>query len=359
MRPPLAGAKAPPKAGAGGVGGSDTGACGLTCPASAPLCDPSTLTCVRCYEGNTTACDPAKPACDMSTHTCVLCTAQDEDACSGDKPACDGANSDCVQCTADNHKACSGETPLCNETTKKCVQCLGTAGDACPAELPACDVAKNTCVACLQSADCGMATRARCDTGNHACGACVADGDCQHFPNTPVCDLTSGSCFACTTQSEQLRCPGRTCILASHTCGTASIGSLQECSSCQSDHECAPGLGCVAQSVGGRSVGNFCFPTRGSALCTGMAAMDRPYSHVVAARSVDDVQGSYCQPNVACPSVLDALLGKTCSMQGPSDQTRCGGAANEGLCAAGKCTYRCQNETDCLPGGQCSMGVCE
>jgi hypothetical protein len=295
----------------------------------------------------------------MSTHSCVLCTAQDEGACSGDKPACDAANADCVQCTAESHKACSGETPLCNETTKKCVQCLGTAGDACPAELPACDLAKNTCVACLQSADCGMATRARCDTGNHACVACVADGDCQHFPNTPVCDLTSGSCFACTTQSEQLRCPGRTCILASHTCGTASIGSLQECSSCQSDHECAPGLGCVAQSVGGRSVGNFCFPTRGSALCTGMAAMDRPYSHVVAARSVDDVQGSYCQPNVACPSVLDALLGKTCSMQGPSDQTRCGGAANEGLCAAGKCTYRCQNETDCLPGGQCSMGVCE
>jgi hypothetical protein len=201
-----------------------------------------------------------------------------------------------------------------------------------------------------------MLARARCDAGNHTCETCAADSDCQRFASTPVCELGSGTCAACTVQTEALRCPGTTCIAASHTCGTSAIGSLQPCASCQSDHECAPGLDCVAENVGGRNVGNFCFPTRGSAHCSGMAAMDRPYSHMVEARSVDGVQGSYCQPNVACPSVLDA--GKACSMQGPSDQTRCG-ASNEGLCAAGKCTYRCQSETDCPQGGQCPMGVCE
>jgi hypothetical protein len=317
-----AGAQAPPLAGAGG----HAGAAALPCGGRCVICEESTQSCLQCSDTNTTQCGPElrackpdhtcvqcsatdhsactgkTPVCDVAAYKCVACTAQDHGACSGDKPLCDVSHNSCVQCSAASHAACSGDKPICDPVSQSCVPCLGNGRDSsCPNGMPVCSAQK--CVECAQSADCPLVQRARCDVANHSCAACSDDGDCQHLANTPVCDLASGICEACTQQSEATRCPGEVCMLATHTCAPKPTGTLPACSSCSSDSQCGPGLACVAQTVEGRNVGNFCL----------------------------------------------------------NDQGGCGGAAsNAGVCtASGKCSYSCTADSDCPAHERCVMKVCE
>ncbi len=263
----------------------------------------------------------------------------------------DASEVDASRCAA----GCTGNTSQCDPATDLCVQCLESSdcGDD-----ERCSGARE-CVECEQDAHCTELDAAYCDLSSHTCEPCFADAACERFEDTPECDEISGACVACTADTEDEHCGSVSCDREQGICSSVEQGSLQACSACQADSECASGLSCVEhlfQDEQDQSLGSFCFYRKGSVGCADTNPQARPYSQELDTRSVDRVESTYCLPITSCEAIADATNwdgvgggAKSCG----TDSTACGvDDVDDGVCipsgsAMGKCSYGCLENHDC------------
>lgn len=137
-------------------------ACGGHCPASAPVCDDASATCVECL--GAADCGGARPNCDLLTHACFGCDV-DADCVDPELPRCESASHACAPCTADADCAERAATPVCDEATGRC--------GACTADT---EVARCGATSCdRQDLVCTSTPR----TSVVRCGPCQADSECE------------------------------------------------------------------------------------------------------------------------------------------------------------------------------------
>ncbi len=269
----------------------------------------------------------------------------------------DASEVDASACAA----GCTGNTSYCDPGTDLCVQCLEHSdcgdGERCSAERECVECEQEAhctereCVECEQEAHCTELDAPYCDLSSHTCEPCLADAVCERFEETRECDEISGACVACTADTEDQHCGSFSCDREQGTCSSVEQGSLQACSACQADSECASGLGCVEHFFQGdedQSLGSFCFPRKGTVGCADVEAVRRPYSQEIETRSIDRVESTYCLPTTSCAAIADAIRNTACVLA-----EDCGGAnVNDGVCldiggGDKRCSYACTADQQC------------
>ncbi|MCB9708509.1 MAG: hypothetical protein H6714_06990 [Myxococcales bacterium] len=255
-------------------------------------------------------------------------------------------------------KRCEGELPYCHLTLKTCVACLQSAHCADDREAPYCDEPLGQCVACLKNTECTNNEAPVCDP-DHTCQPCTDDGQCAHL-GLGICE--DGTCVACTIQTEATACGLNACDPATHTCTSTPRGTVQTCSPCKADSECAETLLCVPMQFspeGGpvTQLGGHCLSEKPTD-----DGCENPYSSALARTTLSGVTGKiFCgvaEPLTTCRAVLDLTGGtgpKACSTDsdcGVSD-------LDDGICNTpnvGGCTYACNAGAHCPDGFACPAG---
>ncbi|MCB9708506.1 MAG: hypothetical protein H6714_06975 [Myxococcales bacterium] len=265
-------------------------------------------------------------------------------------------------CTVDKDgpcgKRCEGELPYCHLTLKTCVACLQSAHCADDREAPYCDEPLGQCVACLKNTECTNNEAPVCDP-DHTCQPCTDDGQCAHL-GLGICE--DGTCVACTIQTEATACGLNACDPATHTCTSTPRGTVQTCSPCKADSECAETLLCVPMQFSPE--GGPVTQLGGHCLKDADLECSKPYSSALARTTLSGVTGKiFCgvaEPLTTCRAVLDLTgdVPKPCSIDsdcGVSD-------LDDGLCepipGAGPkvCTYACNAGAHCPDGFACPAG---
>lgn len=176
---------------------------------SAPRCDTSTRTCVRCLAD--VDCPLASLHCEPIGHVCVECVDDGQCTRSLELRRCDTALHRCVGCgsAADCR---FGDT--CEPTTRRCVP--PCAGGFCLMPGATCDKVRNVCVDCAVNADCRDKERRMCEPASGRCVQCTTDAQCG-VPRRH-CDRLLGRCVGCRDQGDCLA--GTACDPATRTCVT-------------------------------------------------------------------------------------------------------------------------------------------
>jgi hypothetical protein len=227
------------------------------------------------------------------------------------------------------------------------VQCRpGTEGSDCGGGTPRCSPASLSCVQCqpgTEGSDCGG--------------------------STPACH--EEQCVECNPATEAANCGAYSCDRTTHECTTVPRGSQLSCESCQSDSECATGLGCVehvyGQGASAVSLGRFCFFKKSTNGCGNTDVARRPYSQEVPTTSVDGQQTTYCLPITSCAALADAF-DPVSGAESCTSNEDCGvDTVDDGYCrdigvGDKRCTYSCNYDYHCPQSGftTCSgmPGVC-
>lgn len=284
------------------------------------------------------ACPLSAPACISGS--CLPCTLHEECAHLPGTPAC-GPGGACVACTPDQKSACAPPTP-------------------------ACDVTQNACVECVDHADCALPDRASCSP-RHECSPCSSDTECARFGK--VCETSSGLCVQCrpTTEEADCRsdkscdpatadCAGTACDPKRNVCTQTLRASLQVCSPCLTDSECAADHHCVPLFFGAdaerEELGGFCMKLNAS-------GCEEPFRApaIEGRASLSGRTGeAYCgidEMLTSCPAILALQADKDC-LDGMATSCEAPGAlcktVNSG---ANKCTYSCLSNRDCIRGAPC------
>ncbi len=184
---------------------------GSFCALAAPL----TGQCVQCTPTDLSNCNGSAPLCNPTTGTCVACL---KDAACGDphKPLCDLDSMACAPCAADHgagaHLACpSAAMPACQTSgvlAGTCTECSSSQMSLCTSDRPLCLAASGTC-GCAADADCGAPGSGRScnagvcvggldaglDAGGHSDGGPDAGGNSDGGSTEAI--LARGGGFSC------------------------------------------------------------------------------------------------------------------------------------------------------------------
>lgn len=208
-------------------------------------------------------------------------------------------------------------------------------------------------VPCSSSADCLSPTASHCSSATDTCVGCSSDAECDHLSATPECDEDEHRCGACTPDTEATRCGAKACNPITLECTPTDRNSLTLCEECAADSECEPfvdggaavEVDCVPLSYEGIERGTYCIPRRHAT--EGCIAVG--LSTVVESTSVNGLTTNRCHVDEAlttCEAVRDHEAGTPCTAS--TEMAVCGsGTLHDGLCRDGKCTYRCDEHTDC------------
>jgi hypothetical protein len=384
---------------------ADTG-----CPSERPLCIPTdndVNACVEC--AGLEECGGVEPICTASGD-CVGCESHDDCEVFPGAPRCrdDGQ---CAQCAVDedcgaaspvcDDGVCMGcndaldcnhlmDTPACNEETGSCVQCISDS-DCEDSGAPRCEA--NECTECADDEDCGShGELAHCDPSSGACAQCVTDeqcpsstasscvdnecvgcttdAHCDHLNWPAVCDEEAAECVQCTADKEWT-CGNGACDPATRACTTVPRGSIGICGACVADSQCVGGdqaqpiARCVPMEHDGLPrPGGYCL-RRETEGC-----QSNVFTTLLTAESLSGASPElYCgirQDVVTCEAVVDLTEDVECPFQ---DDRECGCQRDAygtclapgvgGVCAevSGepyRCTYPCDNSTQCPIGLTCN-----
>ncbi len=167
-----------------GVSGADGGS---ACPASAPLCEPTSGRCVECV-GNSDCSVAGKSFCVQNQ--CVGCNAAGAAATALDGGIADGGAAG----------PCTGATPVCatgGTIAGQCVQCVTSAD--CAGATPICNltatttIPANTCTACTSDTQCSDKGVGPGVCMFHQDGRCASAAETIYVKNPSGCSGGSGT----------------------------------------------------------------------------------------------------------------------------------------------------------------------
>ncbi|MCB9708439.1 MAG: hypothetical protein H6714_06620 [Myxococcales bacterium] len=246
---------------------------------------------------------------------------------------------------------CPTDRPLCSEVLERCVQCLENS-DCKDPERPLCQVSTGKCGACLESGDCTEKEHARCDAETLACTTCEKHADCANIAGTEACGPT-GVCVECTPDNEAA-CEGKVCDPDTLTCSSSiERGKTGTCQSCLTDTQCIAAHKCIPLAYQESPHGNYCMKLK-SAGCAEPHQLVIPRKSVLSAN--DDAPEEYCGLNESL-ATCEAILAFNRECDSMTDASKCdadGAICREVNGAANRCTYYCQNATQCQPGIVCA-----
>ncbi|MGO8999618.1 MAG: hypothetical protein ACLQVI_40350, partial [Polyangiaceae bacterium] len=372
------------------------------CPATTPVCDPTTRVCVECLTSTDCATNPNGPICDTSKNTCGTCTASNDAACAGTTPVCDtsGTNDVCAACNGNNGSAATLPCPTTTDpacvtsgaTAGSCAQC--TSATFCSGTTPVCSAA-DACVPCdgdnatSATEPCPTSTDPYCNASG-SCGVCTTDADCTTGTHPgPFCDTTTGACGnTCFTDAEcgagnwcnNLSGPG-TCQpqvtngnpVPGGTC-TSTIGARACVSAvCDTDNDCGYKNGDGPCTAGDGTVvcrSTICAATGPN---TGLCEQCVVSSTCAAATPVCDATTDTC---VVCNGDNGTGATDPCSSSSEPDcvagacikctsDAQCGAGHAGSFCntATGACGNTCFTDAECGAGNWCDNlsgpGICQ
>lgn len=258
---------------------------------------------------------------------------------------CEPTTGTCVGCYDNGHctAGLSCDIGGSNTCRPNCV-----AGRCGP--LGVCDAATNLCVECLSDSDCRSGY---CDTQQRRCVACASDAHCAQNPGRNLCDPGSNECVGCVSDAS---CPAGEVCHASQGGFCAEPTGRGLCAPCAQDGDCGgPNDLCVGY-VGNNGIfdrscatacsnaapcpsGYDCVPVRsGSAqVCRPRYAMQTPTCTAIRNLGAACAHSS-TEPDPGCglPAVQDA---------------RCFPSVG----TTGVCVVWCDNPGDCPSGFTCTQ----
>lgn len=341
------------------------------CPATQPICDPTTNLCAPCNGNFASAATHACPTAtagvcvtaDAGAGTCVACATSSD--CSNPQPVC-SSSSACIACNGDNGSSATGPcpsaaSPYCNTTTGACGSACFTdaecgAGDWCndlagagicqPKVSNGQPVPGGACVVAVATRACVSTTCVASGALAGTCEACASDANCT--APTPACNPTSATCVQCTTP-DMAACSGATpvCSSTQNTCAgcNGDNGSTTTlpcpttanpyCAAAGTCGKCASNSDCAMTGHPGPT----CDMTTGACGTTCVVDADCPVADWCSQAGVCTPKTPNGQPlPTAAPvnGTCNAVNGARACTSGVCDTDgKCGYASGDGNCTAG------------------------
>jgi hypothetical protein len=330
------------------------------CMGTTPICDGTSLTCVKCTMGGNDNC-PGSTVC-TSSGACGGCAVA-ADCVTPTAPICDTAATPttmCVACSGDN--VCAAQIParpLC-ASDGRCGVCKPVDGAADPgcditSATPSCRTnggAQYTCMRCNANAQCaGGGVRNICNTAQNGgtagkCVQCTLTAPCANNTATPFCggDGLCQSCMAAgNAAARNLFCMTAT-IGARPICDTSS----GRCVECTGNQDCGGSTpACKVDS--GNPSNNNCVPCTSNAQCSGTTPICNLTTNMCRGCAVATEPMDCMVPTPATPACGPAGACVVCRRGGAS---ACTGV--NGTCSASNTCVDCFGATEgCAAGEQC------
>lgn len=247
-------------------------------------------------------------------------------------------------------KRCEGDLPYCNQDLKECVVCLEDA-HCTDADKPLCQASTGRCGACLSEIDCAAPDKASCNADTLVCEyPCQEDADCEGLAGAEACG-PDDVCVECTPDNETA-CDGKVCEPDTNACSSdIEQGETVTCATCITDTQCVADHKCIPLDYDGSHHGDYCMKLA-SATCENPYRIDIERNSVLAGE--DDEPEEFCGINeilVTCPAL--AGFDEECP-NGTDEECAEGGICRTVSSASNRCTYYCQNATQCELGIACS-----